>query len=87
MIRINHLAIASACSLLLPGFAVVGAAPVVLASEAKSKLSSDLTRPQPPASVQPPSSAANSTGAEAPRQADEPRRAVRVVYVGSITAR
>ncbi len=86
MIRISSLAVATACSGLLLGFAVIGAAPVVLAGEAKLKLSLEVPRTQAAAPAQQPLNTANQT-TQTPSPADEPRRAVRIVYVGPITAR
>ncbi len=86
MIRISSLAVATACSGLLLGFAIIGAAPVVLAGEAKPKLALEAPRPQTQAVAQQPVNVV-SQATQALSSADEPRRRVRVVYVGPVTAR
>ncbi len=86
MIRISSLAVATACSGLLLGFAIIGAAPVVLAGEAKPKLISGAPRIQAQALPQLPANAAYQIR-QALSPADEPRRPERVVYVGPITGR
>lgn len=77
MTRTSSIAIVLACGAMLLGSALIGAT-MTLAGEAK---------PQPVA--QPARSAAPAPDAAKPADsvAEAPRRAVRVVYVGPITAR
>jgi hypothetical protein len=83
--RISSLALASACSGILLGCALIGAGSIVLANEVKLRLALDAPRIQAPA--QPVAPAKIRIATIAASETEEARRAVRVVYVGPITAR
>ncbi len=85
MTRISLLAFASACSGILLGCAVIGASSIVLANEAKLQLAFDAPRLQAPA--QPVAPAKIRIATLTAGETEAARRAVRVVYVGPITAR
>ena len=85
MIRISSLALASACSGILLGSAVIGASSIVLANEAKLQLAFDAPRIHAP--VQPVAPAKIRIATLTASDAEGARRTVRVVYVGPITAR
>ena len=85
MTRISSLAIVSACSGILLGCGVIGAGSIVLANDAKLQLAFDAPRIHTGAEHAMP--AKIQTAALTTRGDDDTRRAVRIVYVGPITAR
>jgi hypothetical protein len=87
VIRISSLDLASALGGLLLGFALIGTTPVVLAGEAQTKTSLEAPRSEARVPARQPIAAVEQTSSKTTAQADEPRRAVRIVYVGPVTAR
>jgi hypothetical protein len=70
---------------MLLGCAVIGASSIVVASQSKLQLAFDAPRIQAPA--QPATSTTIRVAALTAGELEDARRAVRVVYVGPITAR
>lgn len=85
--RISSFALIVACIGILVGFAAIGAASVVLAKDAKLQLAFDLPRIQMQALAEQPAAAKAQVIYVIASGGEQPRRAVRVVYVGPITAR
>ncbi len=87
MTRISFLALAIACTGILLGLAVISAASVVLASDVKLQLAFNERSVHKDALAQQRSPASDQIAAVPTSGGAEPRRAVRIVYVGPITAR
>ena len=85
--RISSFALIVACIGILMGFAVIGAASVVLAKDAKLQLAFDAPRIQMQTLAEQLAAAKTQIVPMTTSSREQPRRAVRVVYVGPITAR
>ena len=87
MTRISSLALVSACSGILLGSAVIGAGSIVLVNNTKLQLAFDAPRIHAGAGAEHSVPAKIQTAALTTSGDDDTRRAVRIVYVGPITAR